>query len=121
MISKRSNTASAKGRDALCVPVQKGSAVSDPQQVIARIVELSQAVGWQAGVGAMETAGSIVSYLHKHPDDLPKLMDGTLSVFDWPVGWHEHGCLSWQGMNGKVFHPEFARRQRLIRRMEKRT
>lgn len=75
------------------------------QAVIRRIVELSKAIGWQAGVGSMETAGSIVSYLHEHPEDTAKLMDGTLSVLDWPDGWHARGCLSWHGMDGKIHHP----------------
>lgn len=87
--------------------------------VITRIVELSEAIAWQAGVGGMETAGSIVSYLHEHPEDLPKLMDGTLSVIDWPMGWHMHGCLSWHGQDGKIYRPETVRRTQMIREMEK--
>lgn len=75
------------------------------RDVIERIVKLSQALAWQAGVGGMETAGSIVSYLHEHPEDMPKLMDGTLSVLDWPMRWHMHGCLSWHGQDGKLFFP----------------
>lgn len=91
----------------------------DPSRVIQRIAEAAEAIGWQAGVGAMETAGSIVSYLAAHPEDLPKLMDGTLSVIDWPDRWHIHGVLTWQNAEGKVFTPEFARRHLAIKQLEK--
>lgn len=87
--------------------------------VIARIAEAAQTIAYHAGVGGMETAGSIVSYLNEHPDDLAKLVDGTLSVIDWPDRWHMHGCLSWHGQDGRVFTPQFARRQNAIREMQK--
>jgi hypothetical protein len=86
-------------------PVGLDASRVDPARVIARIVHDSQLIAWQAGVGGMETAGSIVSYLHEHPEDIPKLMDGTLSVLDWPTRWHMHGCLSWHGADGKLHHP----------------
>lgn len=87
--------------------------------VIAKIVEVSNAIAWQADVGGMETAGSIVSYLATHPDQIAPLMAGELSVLDWPVGWHEHGCLTWHGQDGKIYSPEHVRRHRLIKQMEK--
>jgi hypothetical protein len=92
---------------------------SVPCAVIAQIVEYAEAIAWQAGVGGMETAGSIVSYLAAHPDQIDLLMSGKLSVLDWPVGWHEHGRLSWHGQDGKIYDPEKVRRHRLIKQMEK--
>jgi len=90
----------------------------DAVSVIARIAEVSAAVAWQAGVGGMETAGSIISYLAKHPEHIDAFMAGG-SVLDWPIGWHEHGELSWHGADGKIYQPEDVRRHRLIKQMEK--
>lgn len=92
---------------------------ADAEGVIRRIAEVAHAVGWQAGVGAMETAGSIVSFLVAHPERIDKFMSGEESVIDWPVGWHEHGALTWQGMNGKIVKPQTARHARIIRELGK--
>lgn len=87
----------------------------NPADVIARIVEVSENIAFHAGVGGMETAGSIVSYLAKHPDQIPALMAGTLSVLDWPRAWHAHGVLTWHGTDGKIYSPAFVRRQMVIK------
>lgn len=79
-----------------------------PGQVIAWIAEVSEAIAWQAGVGAMETAGSIVSYLAEHPEDVDAFMQ-IGSVLDWPMTWHREGRLSWHGQDGKIYHPEAVR------------
>lgn len=89
------------------------------ERVIARIVEVSQAISCQAGVGGMETAGSIVSYIAEHPDQIEPLMAGNLSVLNWPMRWHMHGCLTWHGQDGKIHSPEHARRATIIRAMER--
>lgn len=68
------------------------------------IASISRAIGQQAGVGAMETAGSIVSFLTANPHYLDGFMT-TGSVMDWPVGWHSSGCLTWHGMDGKIHWP----------------
>lgn len=89
-----------------------------PAEVIQRIAEQSQVFAWQAGVGGMETAGSIVSFLAKHPDKIEAFLSGTESIMDWPMGWHEHGLLTWHGQNGKIYSPEWVRRQRTINHMQ---
>lgn len=65
-------------------------------EVITRIADAARAVGFQAGVGAMETAGSIVSFLAANPHRIPDFMAGG-SILDWPFNWHCAGCLTWQG------------------------
>lgn len=90
-----------------------------PEEVINRIAEAAIAIGWQAGVGAMETAGSIVSYLANNPGQIEDFMAGRTSPVDWPAGWHVHGCLTWHGQDGKIYSPEFVRRQRVIKDMER--
>jgi hypothetical protein len=89
-----------------------------PEDVIKRIAETSQAIGWQAGVGGMETAGSIVSFLAKHPERTEAFMSGSESVMDWPRNWHCEGVLTWHGSDGNVHSPEDVRRHRLIKDME---
>lgn len=73
-------------------------------KVIARIAQVAHDIAWQAGVGAMETAGSIVSFLAANPQHIDDFMsDG--GVMNWPAGWHARGCLTWHGMDGKVHQP----------------
>lgn len=38
-----------------------------PQEVITHIADVARDVGWQAGIDAMETAGSFVSFLAANP------------------------------------------------------
>lgn len=82
------------------------AALCESGSVIAKIVQYAEAIARHAGVGSMETAGSIVSYLATHPDQIEPFMAGKVSVLDWPVGWHEHGCLTWHGQDGKIYGPE---------------
>ncbi len=86
-------------------------------EFIEYLARASAAFGQQAGVGAMETAGSAISYLARHPKDLEPFLNG--GFMELPVGWHEQGCLTWHAMNGKVVSPDFARRQRQISAMAK--
>lgn len=90
----------------------------EAKQVIAKIAQAAQAIGWQAGVGAMETAGSIVSYLAAHPEQIEPFLTDKVSPIDWPIGWHTHGCLTWHGMDGKIYSPEFARRCETIKKLQ---
>lgn len=78
---------------------------------------VSEAVAFQAGVGGMEIAGAIASYLIEHPDKIGAFMDG--GFFELPFDMHAHGRLSWHGMNGKIITPEFSRRARVIKALEK--
>ena len=89
-----------------------------PTETILYIARISEVTAWQAGVGGMETAGSIISYLANHPEQIDAFMAGG-SVMDWPVGWHTLGSLTWHGADGKVHDPETIRRHLLIKKMEK--
>ncbi len=87
----------------------------DAQEVLRKIADVASAVAQQAGVGGMETAGSIVSYLASHPDDLEPFMNG--GWFELPDMHHRVGCLSWQGSDGKVWTPEDARLAAVVHSM----
>jgi hypothetical protein len=76
--------------------------------VIKCLAELSQALGQAAGVGAMETAGSFVSYLAEHPEDIEPLLK--FGASELPDGWIHYGCLTWLGADGKLHHPADVRR-----------
>lgn len=84
---------------------------------IAYVRKVSEAIAFHAGVGGMETAGQIMSYLGKHPDQLDAFLNE--GVFGWPMDWFENGCLTWHAQNGDIVHPDFVRRARVIRNMEK--
>jgi hypothetical protein len=91
----------------------------EPKEVIARIAKVAAAIGAQAGVGGMETAGSIISYLAKHPEHVAAFMAGETSPVDWSFDWIEQGTLTWHGSDGRLHSPAEARRYRLIRKLEK--
>ena len=84
--------------------VKTSDKLRDAVEVIQRIAKASATFAHHAGVGGMETAGSIVSFLAANPHRIPDFMAGG-SIIDWPIGWHTAGCLSWHGMDGKIHHP----------------
>ena len=84
----------------------------DALAFLSHVAKVSAAVGFQAGVGASEMAGAIISYLAAHPEELGAFMAG--GFFDLAGGepgvrHHVEGCLSWQGMDGAVYYPEEVR------------
>lgn len=87
---------------------------------LAKVIQTAHAVGWQAGVGGMETAGALVSYLGRFPEKLPAFMSDDFSVVsDLPSDWLRQGCLTWHARDGGVVSPEWVRRQIAIKEMEK--
>lgn len=84
---------------------------------IERIAEIAEAVGWQAGVSGVETAGQIVSYLARNPDQIEAVLEN--GILDLPADWWRQGRLTWLGMNGKIVRPQQARFAALVRAMEK--
>ena len=84
-----------------------------PAEVIRKIADVAWAVGWQAGVGGMETAGSIVSVLAAHPEKIEAFLSGELTVIDDDALLRpELGCLTWHAKNGSVMTPVAARSRR---------
>lgn len=81
---------------------------------IQHVAECSRAIGFGAGVGEMETAGQIISYLAANPEKLDAFIEG--STFAWPLDWFENGCLSWHAVNGRIVRPEEARVARAAKR-----
>jgi hypothetical protein len=88
--------------------------------VIEKIARCAEAIGWQAGVGAMETAGALVSYLARFPEKTPAFMADDFSIVsDLPTDWLRQGLLTWQAADGRIIDPEFARRDALIKGMQR--
>jgi hypothetical protein len=85
-----------------------------PEQVIQKLAQIASDVGWQAGVGAMETAGCFVSVLAAHPEKISAFLAGELSVIDdFALLQAEMGCLTWHARgDGQVIHPGDARAAR---------
>lgn len=89
--------------------------VSDAISQIARSAEVFAA---QANVGGMETAGGIVSFLARNPEWTGAFFKRG-SLFDLPDDWIERGCLTWHAQNGKIVHPDYARRARIVSKLAK--
>lgn len=89
-----------------------------PEQVIARIAEVANTVGWQAGIGGSETAGMIVSCLAKRPELIERfLKEGSELIIEGEIG-PENGCLTFHRKDGKVTTPEQLRISRTVKRLE---
>lgn len=87
-----------------------------------KVVSIARAIGWQAGVGEMETAGSLISYLARFPEKLPAFMADDFSIIsDLPTDWLTQGCLTWHRKDGKIVSPEHARQHAIIRKLERPT
>ena len=76
-------------------------------EIIAQIASVARAVGWQAGVGASEIAGQIVSRLARDPGLIPRFMADGSSMFLAGEFATERGCLTYMAANGSVYSPEF--------------
>lgn len=76
--------------------------------IIKRLAEVAEALGHAAGVSAVQTAGSFVSYLAKHPEDIEPLL--RFGASELPEDWIHYGCLTWMGADGKLHHPADVRR-----------
>lgn len=84
---------------------------------IEQLAVRSEAFARAAGVGGMETAGHLISYLAENPRDLEPFLNG--GFFELPDRWIEHGALTHHALNGKIVHPEQVRRARVVKAMEK--
>lgn len=95
-------------------------------EIIKEIATASNDMAGQAGVGGVETAGSVISYLAAHPAKIDLFMQrGVCGLFDdapgGPRDLYAKGCLTWhrQG-DGKVVTPQDLRIGLTVRDMTKR-
>ena len=77
------------------------------EAVIKRIAEVAHAVGCQAGVGATELAGQIISVLAANPQIIDRFMrDGYGAFIDGPISLDVvNGCLTYYAQTGEVLSP----------------
>ena len=76
------------------------------QQVIEKIAQVATAVGWQAGVGASETAGMFVSCLAERPDLIDRFMtEGAGLLVDGEIDAGK-GCLTFYNTKGDITTPQ---------------
>lgn len=88
-----------------------------PEAVIKHIGEVAVAVGWQAGVGASETAGMIISCLLARPELIDRFLEeGSGLLVSGDIG-PDHGCLTFHRKDGQVTTPEELRMARDARKM----
>lgn len=94
--------------------------IASAEDFLAKVATLADDFGWQAGVGGMETAGALISYLARFPEKLPAFMADNFDLIgDFPPDWCVQGCLTWHARDGKVMRPEFVRRAKIIKDMER--
>lgn len=86
-------------------------------EVIMHIGQVAEAVGWQAGVGASETAGMIISCLVAKPELIERfLIDGSGLLVNGDIG-PDQGCLTFHRIDGTVTTPEELRMAVAARKM----
>lgn len=90
------------------------------RSVVLRIADVSEAVGWQAGVGGMETAGMIVSALSERPELVERfLAEGTGLMLEGEI-MPEKGRLTFhRSSDGKVTTPQELRAAIVVKNMER--
>jgi len=86
------------------------------EAVLSLIAERASAMAWQAGVGGMETAGALVSYLVRFPRDIRPFING--GIFELADDWFLRGSLTWTGKGGKVHKPDDVRLRKIVNKMK---
>ncbi|HCE09751.1 MAG TPA: hypothetical protein DEQ40_14355 [Oxalobacteraceae bacterium] len=93
-----------------------------PADTIKYIADVAEAFADAAGVGGVETAGAIISYLAAHPDMVGNFMeDGPEFLMNVDARRiHADGRLTWhRGGDGKVVTPRDLRISLTVRDMAK--
>lgn len=83
--------------------------MSELRELIDRIAEVSNAVAFQAGVGAMELAGQIVSVLYANPEHIRRFMEEGTELFIDGTFDMKNGSLSYMAQNGRITSPSALR------------
>lgn len=85
------------------------------EQVLVTVAARAAQFAHYAGVGAMETAGGLISYLIEHPRDIRPFING--GIPEIAEDWFQRGRLTWMGTDGKVHRPEDARLRKIAAKM----
>lgn len=88
------------------------------ESTIRRIADVAEAVAFQAGVGGVETAGAIISYLSAHPELTGEFMaEGIMAL---PADLWSQGRLTFHRKgDGKVVTPQDLRISQTVRDIAK--
>jgi hypothetical protein len=82
------------------------------KEFIQKVAEVSIAVGWQANVGASETAGQIISCLYANPEHLDRFMTEGSELFIDGTFAFENGALTYHASDGRVLSPSVLRERK---------
>ena len=85
-------------------------------EFISMLAERADKFAAAAGVGGMETAGHLISYLDENPRDLEPWMNG--GFMELPDNWIERGSLTHHALNGKIVSPRQVRQARIIKSLK---
>ena len=90
------------------------------QELVKKIAQVSEAVGFQAGAGGVEIAGQIVSCLAARPELIERFMEeGTELLIDGSIRL-ENGVLTFEDREGGISTPQDLRMAIQVKQMEKR-
>lgn len=79
------------------------------RELVERIAQVANAVGWQADEPAMELAGQIVSVLAANPEQIERFMSGGAELFLDGTFNAENGCLTYRSIGGEILSPSVFR------------
>ena len=82
------------------------------REFLVKVAEVATAVGFQAGVGASEIAGQIISVLYGNPEHLDRFMREGSGLFHDGTFDPENGTLTYLARNGQVLSPSVLRKTR---------
>ncbi|MDR6818445.1 hypothetical protein J2X76_003622 [Neorhizobium sp. 2083] len=80
--------------------------------LVAKIAQVSTAVGFQANEPAMEMAGQIVSILAANPEHIERFMSEGSELFLDGTFNHENGSLTYRAINGSILSPSVLREKK---------
>jgi hypothetical protein len=78
-----------------------------PERIIARLADVAEGFGAEAGVGAIDAAGKLLSFLADHPGLVDDVLEQGAAAL--PADWYEHGRLRWHNADRHVWRPAAAR------------
>lgn len=80
--------------------------------LINRIAEVANAIGHQAGIGASEMAGQIISFLYANPEHIERFMAEGVELFIDGTFAFEKGALTYQTADGRILSPAVLREKK---------
>ncbi|GCA53168.1 MULTISPECIES: hypothetical protein [Sinorhizobium] len=82
------------------------------RELVEKIAQVANAVGWQASEPAMDLAGQIVSVLAANPEHIDRFMSEGAELFLDGTFNAENGCLTYRSIGGDILNPSVLRQRK---------